>query len=326
MRRLGTVIPELGKSLQVYPSEILGGMLGLPKVGDIFYVDPSVGATIIGAKNDPDSPYGTVYEAQADMAADNDDVIVIIGTSSTGRTAETQVIDWNKRRTHLIGNGPLRQINPRNGIGANYSGGSTTPVFKISATNCSFTNISIASFNDNDVLVEITAGNNTFNYVHFQGIAHATPAGETGARSLLITGAGENEFNHCTIGIDTVTRSAANASLEITGSSARNIFRNCIFPAFVSDAGNVWVKADTGNCNERFLLFENCLFTNATKGSSTAMTVGMDLSATGNGQIYIIGSRWFGATDLTNTVTDVYNDSPVFDTNDQGVLIVHANS
>lgn len=318
-------MPALKYGHKIYPEDI-AGMVGLPSIGNIFYVDPTAGSDTTHAGRSADDAYATAAKALSSMSADNDDVLVIAGTGSTGRTAESAVIDWNKRRTHIIGNGVGRRINPRNGIGANYGGGSTTPVFKVSTNNCSFTNLSFASFNDNDVLVEVTGDYNTFTNVHFQGIAHATPAAEAGARSLLLTGAEENEFNNCTIGIDTVTRSAANANLELTGSCARNQFRGCLFPVYTSSADALWVKADTGNAFERFLIFEDCLFTNASLGSSTVMTVGFDLSTTGNGQVYFKNSRWYGATDLVNNVTDLINDSPVFDTNDQGLMGVHANS
>lgn len=325
MGRADAYIPSLKYGHKIYPENI-AGMLGLASVGNVFYVDPTAGSDTGNGGNSADNAYATIAKALDRMSADNDDVVIIAGTGSTGRTAETAVIDWNKRRTHIVGNGAPRRINSRNGIASNFSGGSTTPVFKVSANNCSFSNISIADFNDNDILVEVTSDYNTFTNVHFQGIGHATPAAEAGARSLLLTGAEENEFINCTIGLDTVTRAAANASLELTGSCARNKFMSCDFPMFTSDAGAFWVKADTGNAFERFLKFENCFFNNAVQGSSTTITVGMDLSTTGNGTVYFVNSRWHGATDLTNTVTNLYNDSPVFDTNDQGVMIVHANS
>src|SRR3990167_1322497 len=226
-----------------------------------------------------------------------------MGRSSTGRTSEAASIDWFKRRTHIIGNVPARRINSRNGIGVAASASSG---FTVSANNCSFSNMSFAAFADTDVLVEVTAEYTTFNNVHFQGIGHATPAGETGARSLLLTGAGENEFNNCTIGLDTVTRTVANASLELTGSCPRNIFRGCLFPVYTSSADALFVKADTGNCYERFLIFEDCTFTNASLGSSTTMTIGMDLSSTGNGTVIFNDSWMRGVTDLTNTFTDLY--------------------
>lgn len=317
-RPLGSVIPELGKSLLVYPNEMLGNMLGLPKVGDIFYVDPSAGTAVIGAKNDPSSPFSTVALAYAAMAADNDDVVVIAGTSSTGRTAETAAITWAKRRTHLIGNGPLRKINPRNGMG--FAAG-ISPCLTISANNCSFTNVSIATSEDNNVLVEVTGEYNAFHNVHFQGIGNDTTGDDTAARSLLLTGAEENEFYDCTIGLDTVTRSAANASLELTGSCPRNRFINCDFPMYADNAGAFWIKADTGNCFERFLLLKECNFYNPTDGSSTGLTAGMKLSATGNGEIRMINCTWNGATDLASDYTCLYSNTPVYDTQDSGKAI-----
>lgn len=316
-RPLGTAIPELGKSLKVYPHEILAGMLGIPKVGDIFYVDPAIGSNVTGAKNDPSSPFSTVYGAQAAMAADNDDVVVIASTSSTGRTTETAAINWNKRRTHLIGNGPARRINPRNGMGF---GAGTSPCFTVSATNCSFTNISIASFEDNNILVDVTADYNTFNFVHFQGIGNDTTGDDAAARSLRLTGAGECEFSNCTIGLDTVTRSAANANLELTGSCARNKFTDCDFPMYADNAGAFWVIASTGNCTERFLKFERCSFMNPTTGSSTTITAGMDLAATSNGTIWFLDCNWEGATDLADDYTNLFSNIPVFDTANAGQI------
>lgn len=314
----------LSQGAKIYPENI-AGMLGLPKVGNIFYVDPGAGNDTANSGTTWDDAFKTLATAYAALTADQDDVVVIAGSSATGRTTETGVITWAKRRTHVIGNGPARQMTPRNGVGV-YAA-NTASAFKITANNCSFSNMTFSAFVDADVLLELSSVSyTTFNNCHFQGIAHATPAAEATARAVLITASGENEFNNCVFGLDTVTRAAANAALELTGSCPRNIFRHCLFPVYTSDAGALWVKADTGNCFERFLIFEDCLFTNASLGSSTVMTVGMDLSATGNGQVYMRNSRWYGATDLTNTVTDVIQDSPVFDTNDQGLMTVHANS
>src|SRR3990167_11368108 len=322
MGKASNDIPTLRYGNKIYPEDI-AGMIGLPSVGNIWYVDP--GKSVSGGGTTKADAFITVAEALSAATADNDDVVVIAASSATGRTVETAIIDWSKRRTHLIGNGVARQMTPRNGVGVAASASSG---FTVSANQCIFQNLTFAAFSDTDVCVEVTGEYNTFNGVHFQGIAHATPAGETGARSLLLTGAGENEFNGCTIGLDTVTRTVANASLELTGSCPRNIFRGCLFPVYTSSADALWVKADTGNCYERFLIFEDCLFTNASLGSSTVMTIGMDLSTTGNGQIYSINSRFYGATDLaaTASVTNLIQANTVFDTNDQGLMTVHANS
>ena len=308
-------IPALGFGAKIYPQN-LALAAGLPHVGVIRYVDPGAGSNSNNGRRQSQA-YATVAAAQSAMTADQDDVIIIAATSSTGRTTETVAVTWNKRRTHLLGNGPARLVNSRNGVNVYVS--NTASAFVVSATNCSFSNVTIAAFADADVMVEITAGNNTFNNVHFQGIANATPAGETGARSVLITGAGENEFNNCTIGLDTVTRTVANASLEITGSAARNIFRSCLFPIYTSSADAVFVKSDTGNAHERFLIFEDCIFNNADTGSSTTMTIAMDLSSTGNGTVFLKDSYVKGCTDWTNTFNNLWVTMPVADTDEGGI-------
>lgn len=297
------------------------GIVDRPFYGNVFYVDPGAGSDTANNGITPENAYATIGKAVTGLTANSDDLVVLNATSSTGRTAETSVVTWSKRRTHMIGTGPRRKINQRNGLGTDstLTGQTTTAIFTITATNCSFENMSFATFQDNNLLVDVQADYNTFRNVHFQGIGHDTTGDDTSARSLLLTGAGENEFYDCTIGLDTVTRSAANASLEITGSAARNKFIGCDFPLFADNAGAFWVKADTGNCYERFLLFDNCHFFNATLGSSTTLTAGMKLSATGNGEIRMNACSWAGATDLATDYTCLFSsNAPVNDTQDSG--------
>lgn len=299
-------VPALARGLKVYP-EHLAGMIGLPSVGDIYYVDPGAGSDTANSGTSQDAAFASVTAALAAMTADQDDVCIIASSSSTGRTSEAAAIDWNKRRTHIVGNGPLRKINPRNGI--SFAATATgDPSFTVSATNCSFTNISIANFNDINVLVDVTAAYNTFDHVHFQGIGHATAGDDTAARSLRITGSDEVIVSNSTIGLDTVARSAANASLELTGTCARCQFINCDFPMWNDNAGVLAVKADTGNCYERFLKFDHCMFLSPTVvGSSTTNTVMMDLSATGNGTVILDGCGQLGATDWANDFTALHS-------------------
>src|SRR3990167_3438282 len=317
----------LGKGGFKWDANDIAGMVGLPNIGEIFYVDPTAGSDTANGGKDADDAYATVTQAHSAMSADNDDLVIVAGTGATGRTSEAAAVTWSKRRTHIVGNGPARRMNARNGVAAGYSGGTTTAVFTVTGNNCSFTNMSFATFNDNNILVDVQADYLTFTNVHFQGIGHADTGDDANGRSLLITDSGENEFNNCTIGLDTISRGgAANSSLELTGSCPRNSFRGCLFPMYADGATVTWVKADTGNAFERFLIFEDCLFTNATLGSATVITVGMDVSTTGNGQIYMVNCPWYGATDLVNNVTNVIQANPVYDTNDQGLMTVHANS
>src|SRR3990167_2534747 len=325
MRGAARYIPALARGHKIFP-ENLAGALGLPSVGNIWYVDPGAGSDTANAGKDPDDAYATIASAFSSATADNDDVVVIAGTSATGRTAETAVITWAKRRTHMVGNGGPRRINSRNGLGtaSTLTGQTTTAIFTVTGNNCIFANMSFATFQDNNILVDVQSDYNTFMNVHFQGIGHDTAGDDANARSLYLNASEENEFINCTIGLDTVTRSAANSSLELSGSCARNKFINCDFPMFADAATPTWVKADTGNAYERFLTFENCTFFNPTNASSTALTIGMDLSATGNGDIYLLDCWWRGATDLANTYTNLYANMPVVDTGDQGLVIIQA--
>lgn len=311
-------MPALKQGAKIFPEDI-AGMLGLPSVGNIFYVDPGAGSDTANSGTTRDDAFATLTQAYAALTADQDDVVIISGSSSTGRTTEAAAMTWAKRRTHVIGNGPARRMNQRNGI--SFGSAVVSPCLTISATDCSFTNISIAVFNDINVLVNVTGSYNTFRFVHFQGIGNDTTGDDTAGRSLVITGAGENEFYECTIGLDTVTRSAANANLELTGSCPRNKFIRCDFPMYADNAGAFWLKADTGNCFERFLLLEECNFWNPTDGSSTGLTAGFKLTATGNGEIRMINSSWNGATDLSTDYTCLYSNTPVYDTQDSGKAI-----
>lgn len=317
MKKARDYIPALKYGAKILPSD-LAGMIGLPSVGNIFYVDADDGNDTANSGTAADDAYKTVTQAFSQMTADQDDVLIIAGTNSTGRTTEAAAIDWNKRRCHIVGNGPARKINPRNGVSFNALGGASA--FTVSANDCSFTNISFATFTDNNVLVEVTSDYNSFNYCHFQGMGLQATADDAAARSVLLTAAEENEFTNCTFGIDTVTRGAANASLELTGSCPRNKFINCDFPIFTDAATPLWIKASTGNCYERFLIIDGCNFFNPDNASSTTLTDGMTISATGNGDIYFLNSTWRGATDLASDFTNFYSNIPVFDTADAGLV------
>lgn len=325
MRFLRDYIPEMkqGDGLKISPQDI-AGMLGLPSVGNIFYVDPGKSAS--GGGRSADDAFKTVAEAYAAMEADNDDVCVIAPTSSTGRTTETSSINWAKRRTHIIGNGPARQGWNRAGI--SFGSSATTPSFTISATNCSFTNFMFYQPNDINVMVNITAAYNTFNYVHFAGIANATTGDDTAARCVVITDVDDTHFNNCMFGIDTISNSAANAIVEQIGNTAcaRTQYNNCIWSITCDNAGPVMVKFTGAYSSEVYTLFNNCLMLN-TRGGATTMTSALTVPASVNGRIICNNLWWLGMTDLPDAnVGNLYTNAHVADTNDQGLLIVHANS
>lgn len=314
--------PALKFGAKIYPEDI-AGMIGLPSVGNIWYVDP--GKSVSGGGTSQDDAFKTLTEAYAAVVADNDDVVVIAPSSATGRTSEAASITWAKRRTHILGNGPLRKGWNRAGI--SFASTATTPSLTISANNCSFTNFMIYQPQDINVMVNVTGEYNTFNYVHFAGIANETTGDDTAARCLVITDADDNQFNNCMFGIDTILNSAANAVVELSGATAvaRTQFNDCIWSIVCDNAGPRFVLFSGAYSSEVYTLFRNCLFLN-TRGGTTTMTVGMTVPASVNGRVIMDNCNWLGCTDLTDVVTNVYTNNPVYDTNDQGVLVVHANS
>lgn len=316
--------PALMRGAKIYPED-LAGMLGLPSVGNIFYVDPGAGNDSTNSGTTRDDAFATVTQAYAALTADQDDVVVICPSSSTGRTSEAASITWAKRRTHIIGNGPLRQGWNRAGI--NFAATATTPSFTVSATNCSFTNIIISNFADINVLVNVSAAYNTFNYVHFAGIANATTGADTAGRSLVITEADDNHFNKCMFGVDTVLNSAANAQVELIGNTAvaRTQFNDCIFTSVGDDAGIRWVLFTGAYSSEVYTLFRNCLFLNS-RGGTTGLTVGITDPASVNGIIFMDNCWFHGATNLSSTVANVYVNANVVDAQSAGTFIVDANA
>jgi hypothetical protein len=315
--------PAMKYGAKIYPEDI-AGMIGLPSVGNVFYVDP--GKSVSGSGLTQEDAVKTVAEAYAMMVADNDDVCVIAPSSSTGRTTESASITWAKRRTHIVGNGPARKGWNRAGI--SFASTATTPSFVLSATNCSFTNFMFYQPNDINVMVNITAAYQTFNYVHFAGIANATTGADTAARCLVITDADDCHFNNCMFGIDTIVNSAANGIVELSGTTsvARTQFNDCIWSVACSNAGPRMVIFSGSYGSEVYTLFKNCLFLN-TRGGTTTMTVGMTVSAGLNGKILWIDSFWLGMTDLGDVVTSIYqNNAAVSAAADSALLIVHANS
>ena len=284
---------------KIYPEDI-AGMIGLPYVGDIFYVDPTGGSDSNGGKSQNDA-FITVAKAYARCTSGKHDVVIIAPTGGSGRTSETTAIDWAKRFTHLIGSsGPLVQ-DTRAGMTFG-AGGSLT----VSQNGCIFKNVTMFSSVDIDSTVTVTGSYNSFIGCDFKGTYNATSIGSTPWRALTLTGAEENLFESCTIGADTYVRSAANASLELKTATARNVFSNCFFTLKTDDADALFVKAASAADVDRFVWFKNCTFHNAIFSDSTTMTVAMSIHAAVGGTIIMDGCSVLGVTDWADDYTAVY--------------------
>lgn len=313
---------------------VLGGA-SLPFTGKYFFVDPANGSD--GNKGDsPGKALGTLYEALSLCTSGNNDVIFLIGSGSTAATARLSLANaqsvnsaatsgtlvWNKNATHLIGiTAPTgvaqrARLAPPTGTYTVTTFGSANFV-TVSGSGCLFANFSLfhgfSTGGANQICWTDTGGRNYYDNVEFGGIADAGSAADAGSRSLKIgsAGSGENTFHRCTIGLDTVTRSVANASIEFAGGTPRNRFIECVLPFQTSNAGVLGILGTGASCMDRWQLFERCSFINNIKSTSTQMTVLASMTNAAPGGMLLIkdctsigSTKWGDANALANMYVD----------------------
>jgi hypothetical protein len=286
--------PALKYGAKIYPEDI-AGMVGLPSVGSIFYIDPNSGSDTANNGTAQDNAFATVAAAYAAMTSGKNDVAIIAPTGGTGRTTETTAIDWAKRFTHLIGNGAPTAQDVRSGINFG-TGGSLT----ISENGCLFKNVTLTGTADINVPVTITGHYNSFLGVDLKGSLNDTAGDDTAARALYINGGQENYFGACTFGADTFMRSAANATIEFASAASRNVFDTCRFIAAIDAATPVHVLFTGTSAIDRWIEFRDTTFYSFSANNATAMTACMNLSAqTATGHVW--GT---GLTSLMGGITD----------------------
>jgi hypothetical protein len=275
--------------------------------GKAFFVDPARGSD--GNRGtDWRQPLASVTKALSLATDKAGDVIYLLNdgnTSGTSRDAAT--IAWSKDNTHLIGLCAPSMMSQRARISPPTSATAiVTPQMTVSADGCVFANVAFFEGTSEDSVasecIRVTGSRNYFYNVAMMNMGDVTnghSGDEAASCHLKISGGGENVFENCYIGLDTAARTAANANVEFLGGTTRNIFRNCVFPAFADDGAVLFVKADGAGDIDRFALFENCTFINATNSTATAMTAAINAHASAGGHIILKGCMLVGATDWT---------------------------
>lgn len=292
---------------------VLGGA-ALPFTGNYYFVDPVNG--LDGRGGGFDEPFKTLAAAYARCRDGYNDVVYIIGNGlSTGAATLAAQLVWAKNACHLIGLGTQTAVGNPARI-AIQSGVTGFPnMVTVTGQGCVFANFSVTQgYNvaeDQKMWIE-SGAHNTYANVQFAGMLDATPSGRAGSRSLIIdggvaagtTGRGEHTFVGCTFGSASVARTAANASLEVSGASPSNTFDDCTFAAFATNAGvlhyNIPASGIVGTTTMKRPKFLNNL-----KGASgTAMTAVAVVNATQAGMILMENPVSVGATDLEQTPTN----------------------
>lgn len=318
-------VPALGSlslaNAQAIQSYIQGQGLGM--TGNVYYLDPLNGNN----NNDgtsPTSAVATLAQGYALLRSGYNDVLVLIGNGGTTATARlSAAFTWAKSAAHLIGVSSGVNMSNRSRIAPTSGVTAFANFFTISGSGCLFSNIEwFQGFGTGvaaEIAVTVTGGRNLFYNCHIAGMGDTVSATDAGSRNLKISTTGENQFVNCTIGIDTVSRSGANASIEFAGGAPRNEFIDCVFPFFCGDTAPLGVVVSAAAGSDRFQLFKNCLFVNAIKSSGATMAglstmpaamggmhvyqyctlVGITeygTDATSRGQIYVDGGTVTAAT------------------------------
>lgn len=322
------------------------GMSGLPlTTGNVYFVDYVNGSD--GNTGSADSPLQTLYGAHDKMTAGQNDVAVIVGDGSTAATqrlslANAQSIDptvtagtlvWSKNACHIIGMAAPTKVSQRARI-APPTGTYTQATFgsgnfvTVSASGCIFANFSVfngfSTGGNNQIAWTDSGGRNYYSNVMFGGAADAASAQSTSSRSLLISGGGEHTFVGCEFGVDTVTRTVANATLQFSGGTARNTFVDCnfVFQTSAATALGILVAATAGM--DRWQKFDRCTFINNIKSTSTTMSALATLPASAGGLLLMKDCTLVGITEFgsdANSLGQIYVDGAAADAATTGIAV-----
>lgn len=320
---------------------------GLPFFGGNYYfVNPASGSD--GNTGAANNPFASVYQAYNKMVDGNNDVCVLVGNGSTtgsqrlslaGAQAITPAatagtLTWAKNACHLIGmSAPTinqrARFAPPTGVYTQATFGSGNFV-TVTAQGCYFGNFSLfngfSTGGANQICWTDSGGRNSYNGVDFGGAGDVASATSTTSRSMLITGTtGENTFVGCNFGLDTVTRTVANATLEFAGGTPRNRFFDCTFPFQTSASTPLGIIVTGAAAIDRNQYFERCSFINNIQSGSTTMAgLSTFTSASAGGLVFMKDCSLVGITEFGTDATSrglVYVDGGTVTAATSGIAV-----
>lgn len=325
---------------------MIGGIGGIPLTGTWYFCDPANGSDANDGLS-PSSAVQTLYMAHSKMTAGKNDVCLLIGDGSATGTARlstalaasvtssatTGTLTWSKNACHLIGVTAPTQVAQRARI-APPSGTYTQSTFGsgnfvvVSASGCIFENFSLfngfSTGGTNQICWTNSGSRNYYNNVNFGGMGDAASAQDTGSRSLKVTGS-ENTFVNCVVGLDTVTRTVANASLEFASGVARNTFIGCNFPFQTSASTPLGIIVSAASGIDRWQKFDRCTFINNVQSTSTTMAALATLPASAGGLLLMKDCTLVGITEFGTDATSrgqMYVDGGAPTAGSTGIAVV----
>lgn len=312
------------------------GSGGLMTRGKAFFVDAVYGGDG-NSGQEIDKAFRTLLHAYNQCQDGRGDVIYLLSdyAGTTGTARLDAAFTWAKTNTHLVGVCAPGIIGQRARI-AETSGTGIDTLFTVSGGNCSFWNLQWfhgTAVDEDQITVKVTGSRNYFNNCFIAGIGHATPAARAGSRCLVLDGgsvqAGENTFEHCTVGLNTIQRTAACAELGFLATSARNQFLECMFLSVNTAGGNgsLFVSAPASSLQD-YVDFYNCRFINLTKQSGSAVKLnGMNIDTNSGGNVILSGTTaFYGCTDVDAASSSNVHSAlgpPTAATSALGIVLTH---
>lgn len=286
--------------------------------GNLIWIDGTNGSdSNYGTKEAPLKTLDGTNGAYARARDGKHDIIVIKSTGNAASECTVRLdaaFTWAKESVHLVAQTPVIPLfSPRARLAPTPTTTAFANFFTLSGNNCFFHNIQFwHGFNTGTtsaIAMTVSGQRNLFRNCHIAGMADNESADNANSRCVKLTG-GENRFEDCVIGVDTINRSAANASIEFASGTARNVFDRCIFPIHADATTPLLVKVAAAAASDRFQLFRDCVVWNhgtstiaglctlaAAMGGYLAFVrpivlrsiTGFGTDATSRGQIYITG-------------------------------------
>jgi hypothetical protein len=297
---------------------ILGGMF--PFTGKYIFVKPSSGLDGNDGSS-PDSAVKTLMKALALATANKNDVVFLIQESNTAASTtdyQTSTLDWNKDGVHLIGINPQPLLGHRSRVALISTYDTASNLFTLSANNCFVSGLEfyagVAGTNPTGC-VKVTGQRNRFARCQISGMGHANNV-IANAYSLNLSGAAENVFEDCYIGLDTVPRATnVTSEIRIETAATRNAFLNCVVASQIGHATfSPYVYFNGATAIDRWLLFKGCTFMNfATNYGFTQAVAFLHSAVPTQGKVYVQNCL----TDSTNWVAagrNVWISNPAINT------------
>jgi hypothetical protein len=263
----------------------MGAFGALMNTGGIwYYCDPTFGV----AGNDgltPATAVPSLDTAYGFLRDGYNDGVVFIGGATSYKPSTAGGIVWSKSFAHLVGatNG-LPGMGQRARV-VNDAANDLSVLFTLSGSGCMVANMQFFDGKNSaadGACVLVSGSRNHFLNVFVAGMGDATASGpqsRAGSYSLKVSGS-ENCFTNCTIGLDTIERTAANSELIVSG--VRNRFLGCDFRCHSTTAGKFLVKVDNAGGDLRDTIFDSCLFFDYSSNWVTGINNAFSLPAGGS--------------------------------------------